>query len=166
MRLFLAALTVIAGTMPAAAQWVDRPWPGIPRAADGKPNLSAPAPSGPDGKPDLTGVWSGEDPAPRPDPWSSRPDASAAVQVSQEMLARYVGVYKGIYQGNPRTVQISLSDGRLWATVGRDTQPLAARSETLFESGLGYQFVVDATGPATHVIEIHVSGNYRYARQP
>jgi hypothetical protein len=33
--------------------------PGIPRAADGNPNLSAPLPRT-DGKPDLTGVWSME----------------------------------------------------------------------------------------------------------
>src|SRR4051812_38923287 len=38
-------------------QWLGYPTPGIPRLADGKPNLSAPAPKGPDGKPDLSGVW-------------------------------------------------------------------------------------------------------------
>jgi len=64
MRLFLAAVVLVAGTMPAAAQWLDRPWPGIPRTSDGKPNLAAPAPRGPDGKPDLTGLWNG--PVPRP----------------------------------------------------------------------------------------------------
>ena len=57
MRLFLAALALIAGSTPAAAQWLDHPSPGIPRTADGKPNLSAPAPRAPDGKPDLTGLW-------------------------------------------------------------------------------------------------------------
>jgi hypothetical protein len=64
MRLFFTALILAAGTMPAEAQWLDRPWPGIPRTADGKPNLVAPAPRGPDGKPDLTGLWNG--PVPRP----------------------------------------------------------------------------------------------------
>ena len=64
MRLFLATIVFIAGTMPAAAQWLERPWSGIPRTADGKPNLTAPAPRGPDGKPDLTGLWNG--PVPRP----------------------------------------------------------------------------------------------------
>jgi hypothetical protein len=335
MRPFLAALALVAAGMPAAAQWLDRPWAGIPRTADGNPNLTAPAPRGPDGKPDLSGVWSGEDPAPRPDSadmkpwirdlarqqqgeffkmrpayrclpngpeaekfggwkrilqtpttiailnddlthrvifmdgrelepnpapswmgysvgrwegdtlvvdsfgfndktwvsrrglshtealrmrerygrpdfghlevevtvsdpgayakpwsftvhktlaadtemlelvcerssdhWSSRLDAAAAVHVPSEVLARYVGVYKGIYQGEPRTVEISLSEGRLFATVGRDMQPLVPRTQTLFESGLGYQFIVDGSGPATHVVEMHVSGSYRYARQP
>ena len=68
MRPFLAALVLIAGTMPTAAQWLDRPWPGIPRTAEGKPNLTAPPPRGPDGKPDLTGVWNGPTPEPRLDP--------------------------------------------------------------------------------------------------
>jgi hypothetical protein len=57
LRLILAALALIVGTMPAAAQWLDRPWPGIPRTAEGKPNQTAPAPRGPGDKPDLTGVW-------------------------------------------------------------------------------------------------------------
>jgi hypothetical protein len=43
----------------AYAQWLDYPTPGIPRTADGKPNLAAPAPRMPDGKPDLSGVWRG-----------------------------------------------------------------------------------------------------------
>ena len=33
------------------------PTPGIPRLADGKPNLAAPAPRTADGKPDLSGLW-------------------------------------------------------------------------------------------------------------
>jgi hypothetical protein len=40
-----------------AAQWQGYQTPGIPRTADGKPNLAAPAPRAPDGKPDLTGIW-------------------------------------------------------------------------------------------------------------
>ncbi len=38
-------------------QWLNYPAPGIPRAKDGKPNLSAPAPRTRDGKPDLSGIW-------------------------------------------------------------------------------------------------------------
>jgi hypothetical protein len=335
MRLFLTALMFAAGTMPAAAQWLDRPWSGIPRTADGKPNLTAPAPRGPDGKPDLSGIWDGEDPAPRPDPadmqpwvkdvarqqqqeffkmrpayrclpsgpeaekfgrwkrilqtptaiailsddltyrlihmdgreleanpapswqgysvgrwegdtlvvesngfndktwvsrrglshtealrmqeryrrtdfghleidvtvtdpgayakpwsftvektlaadtemlelvcerssdhWSSR-TTETAVHVPPEVLARYVGVYSGIYQGNPRTARISLSDGQLFVSSGGgDAQRVVARGQTLFEGTLGYQFEVDDKGVATHVTEIHVSGGYRYSRQP
>ena len=335
MKVFLATLVLVAGTMPAGAQWLERPWPGIPRTADGKPNLTAPAPRGPDGKPDLSGIWDGEDPAPRPDPadmqpwvkdvarqqqqeffkmrpayrclpsgpeaekfgrwkrmlqtptaiailsddltyrlihmdgreleanpapgwqgysvgrwegdtlvvesngfndktwvsrrglshtealrmqeryrradfghleidvtvtdpgayakpwsftvektlaadtemlelvcerssdhWSSR-TTETAVHVPPEVLARYVGVYSGIYQGNPRTARISLSDGQLFVSSGGgDAQRVVARGQTLFEGTLGYQFEVDDKGVATHVTEIHVSGGYRYSRQP
>ena len=73
MRLFLAALILTMGTIPAGAQWLDRPTPGIPRTPDGKPNLTAPAPRGPDGKPDLTGVWNGPVSAVRPDPANLQP---------------------------------------------------------------------------------------------
>ena len=73
MKLLLAVLMLFAGTMPAAAQWLDRPWPGIPRTADGKPDLTAPAPRGPDGRPDLTGVWNGPAPVARPDAATLQP---------------------------------------------------------------------------------------------
>jgi hypothetical protein len=52
----VAAILTIA-TVPALAQWLHYPTPGIPRTPDGKPNLSAPAPRTPDGKPDLSGLW-------------------------------------------------------------------------------------------------------------
>ena len=39
------------------AQWPDVKTPGIPRLADGKPNLSAPPLRTAEGHPDLSGVW-------------------------------------------------------------------------------------------------------------
>jgi hypothetical protein len=50
-------LVLSALAIPAAAQWLKFPTPGIPRTADGKPDLNAPAPKSPDGKPDLSGLW-------------------------------------------------------------------------------------------------------------
>ena len=38
------------------AQWLNTPTTGVPRTADGKPDLAAPAPMV-DGHPDLSGVW-------------------------------------------------------------------------------------------------------------
>ncbi|HEY6343968.1 MAG TPA: hypothetical protein VIY49_20935 [Bryobacteraceae bacterium] len=42
-------------TLPA--QWLNYPTPGVPRKADGSPDLAAPAPQGADGKPDLSAIW-------------------------------------------------------------------------------------------------------------
>ncbi len=53
----LAALSMLALVTPVAAQWLTLPTPGIPRTADGAPDLSAPAPRTPDGRPDLSGLW-------------------------------------------------------------------------------------------------------------
>jgi len=104
------------------------------------------------------------------DHWVGRSSQSAAVYVAADVLARYVGVYAGIWAGRPRTVEIALSAGQLVATIdgGKESLPLVASSDTLFESseGLGYRFIVSERGPATDVEEIHVSGDYRLARRP
>ena len=57
MNASLVAVVTVLLSAPLAAQWLTQPTPGIPRTADGKPNLAAPAPRTPDGKPDLSGVW-------------------------------------------------------------------------------------------------------------
>src|SRR5579872_4335331 len=38
------AIAIVLAATPLAAQWLHQPTPGIPRTADGKPNLTAPAP--------------------------------------------------------------------------------------------------------------------------
>ena len=351
MRPFLVALVLVAGTIPATAQWLDRKTPGVPRTADGKPNLAAPAPRGPDGKPDFSGVWDSGTLVARPEisdlqPWvmdlarkhqqdyykqrpyyACRPSgpeserfggwkrilqtpaavailnddltyrvihtdgrtleaepapswmgysvgrwegdtlvvesngfndktwtnrygvqhtealriteryrrtdfghlvlqvtytdpgaytkpwgftanmrlaadtemleaicerssdnwtgtlsdaANKGVVVPADVLAKYVGVYRGIYGGRERTYEISLSGGQLigkipgeaiegglGATGLEDNAPrvLVPLSQTLFEGlGLSYQFVVDGNGPATAMIVTHISGPYKYSR--
>lgn len=59
MKAFLAIL-LLTGSLPLFGQWLKYPTPGLPRTKDGKPNLTAPAPKGPDGHPDLSGIWSNE----------------------------------------------------------------------------------------------------------
>jgi hypothetical protein len=50
---FALLLAVIA----AHAQWLNYPTAGVPKAADGSPNLNAPTPRASNGKPDLSGLW-------------------------------------------------------------------------------------------------------------
>jgi len=52
----IAAIAVVF-SVSLGAQWLTQPTAGLPRTADGKPNLNAPAPRAPDGKPDLSGLW-------------------------------------------------------------------------------------------------------------
>jgi len=69
-RILMAALLLAAPLFAPStshAQWVNHPTPDLPRTADGKPNLAAPAPrTGAHGTPDLSGVWQAE-PAPIPE---------------------------------------------------------------------------------------------------
>ena len=51
------AAVLAAAALPLTAQWPEGPTKGIPRKADGTPNLTAPAPHKADGTPDLSGIW-------------------------------------------------------------------------------------------------------------
>jgi hypothetical protein len=91
----------------------------------------------------------------------------AKVNVAGEILAKYTGVYGGQYLRGPRTVEVSLSGDSLYVAVnGGPKRPLVPLSETVFQgTGLSYEFIRDASGVATDVVEGHVSGDYKFARQ-
>jgi hypothetical protein len=55
--ILLAGLLAAATAAALHAQWIRYPTPGIPRLADGTPNLLAPTPRLAGNRPDLSGLW-------------------------------------------------------------------------------------------------------------
>lgn len=99
-------------------------------------------------------------------------DKKAEVKVAPEILAKYAGTYleRDLWGPgpHPRMIEITVSDQTLFAELsGRGKVQLAAQSETAFSGffGWGITFVTDSQGVATDLLEMHVSGDYRFARR-
>lgn len=56
----LIALALLLPGQHAGGQWLQHPTAGLPRTADGKPDLSAPVRRTAEGRPDLAGIWGPE----------------------------------------------------------------------------------------------------------
>lgn len=74
----------------AEAQWLSYPNPGIPRAANGKPDLTAPVPRSADGHPDLSGVWRMQ-PTPCPAGAPCENDSDGGVREFSDIAVRLTG---------------------------------------------------------------------------
>jgi hypothetical protein len=95
----------------------------------------------------------------------------SAVRVAPDVLAKYVGTYQELDLWgpgpHPRMISVTVSDGALFAELnGRGKARLVGLSETTFSGffGLGISFVVEGQGVPAHLLEMHVSGNYRFVR--
>jgi hypothetical protein len=71
----VAAMLLASASSALLAQWPAYPSLGVPKTADGKPNLTGPTPRMPDGKPDLSGIWKFVD---SPDARSGTPPPAGA----------------------------------------------------------------------------------------
>jgi hypothetical protein len=56
-RVVVFSVFVLMSSAHVFGRWVTYPTPNVPRLADGQPDLKAPAPRQPDGKPDFIGFW-------------------------------------------------------------------------------------------------------------
>jgi hypothetical protein len=91
-----------------------------------------------------------------------------AVAVPPDILAKYVGVYSGLWGERVRTVRVQLEGGTLYSSgLFGERVRLIPHSATTFMGTDGYSFDFDPNGnPAAFMVERHVSGDWRYARQP
>ncbi len=74
-----------------AAQWIHYPTAGVPRKADGKVDMSAPAPRMSNGKPDFSGIWTTAEPNRKQDPASPNTPADAGDIAASRQMAN-IGV--------------------------------------------------------------------------
>ena len=120
MKLLLGSLFVAATLVPASAQWLHYPTPGIPRTPDGKANLSAPAPKTADGKPDLSGIWRN-----REDKWfRDLTTAGAEISMLPSAAALYKSRVENLEKGHPseRCLGHGVTDYDTSATLRRFIQ--------------------------------------------
>jgi hypothetical protein len=95
---------------------------------------------------------------------------ATAIDVGQDLLAKYVGTYKGYWLDNMTTLQVTLEDGGLFVVRNNGAKsPLLPQSETTFvcptcQWGQPYVFAREGDGPATQVSEIQVSGAWVFKR--
>jgi len=102
----------------------------------------------------------------------SSDDKKTSVKVAPEILSKYAGTYEeqdlwGVGP-HPRVIEITVADGGLVAELkGRGKVQLVAQSNNSFLGfyGLGIDFVTDGQGVPTHLLEVHVSGDYRFRRK-
>jgi hypothetical protein len=93
------------------------------------------------------------------------------VQVPAAMLASYAGTYTEKDQWgpppHPRTIQVTVENGKLFGELsGRWKVELFPQTQTRFAGFYQWSitFLPDNQGVTTDLLEMHISGNYRYSK--
>ena len=94
----------------------------------------------------------------------------AAVKVTPEVLAQYVGAYEFAFPENPtvfRTQTVTMSGGALFLDMeGKNRVPLIPVSDTVFFSGPArIEFVKDERGAVTHFTTAFAEGDLKSMRK-
>jgi hypothetical protein len=119
--------------IPLCAQWLNLPTPGIPRTADGKPNLTAPVPRTPDGKPDMSGMWQPEVNAYRFDVIQDLKDESIFRPEAEAVFLKRVTDFR---RDDPVTNCLPGGPSDMLNTMYRIIQSPAVEA-VLYENGMG-----------------------------
>jgi hypothetical protein len=129
MKTFAFVFLLLGVSASGMAQWLDHPTAGIPRTANGKPKLAAPAPRTADGKPDLSGLWTRTS---RTDAAGFKPlDSSVAELVDQRA--------ENFFKESGQAQCLPLGPGYLFASSlgGARSRPIRIRVLWATRSGAG-----------------------------
>lgn len=86
-------IALLSSSGSALAQWLDYPTPGIPRLANGEPNLAAPAPRTAEGRPDFSGMWFANVPA---RDYCKEPDCIQEERMAREQINLGINLPDGL----------------------------------------------------------------------
>jgi len=97
-------------------------------------------------------------------------DTKNAVQLSPEVLSKYVGTYeRQLSKGATQVIIIALEDGGLTLSgLGVVNRPMTALSETAFTTPDGYhsEFLKNEKGDVTQLVNHGAEGDRHYDRKP